>query len=58
MEYVRPVAPIGVSVGVAAFPSDGRSPSDLVAAADRALYQVKRSGGGGVRASADAAGGV
>jgi diguanylate cyclase (GGDEF)-like protein len=45
--------PIGVSVGVAAFPSDGRSPGDLVAAADRALYRVKRRGGGGMTAAAD-----
>jgi len=45
--------PIGVSVGVAAFPSDGRSPGDLVAAADRALYLVKRRGGGGVTAATD-----
>jgi diguanylate cyclase (GGDEF)-like protein len=45
--------PIGVSVGVAAFPSDGRSPSDLVAAADRALYRVKRRGGAGVTAVTD-----
>ena len=45
--------PIGVSVGVAAFPTDGRSPGDLVAAADRALYRVKRRGGGGVTAAVD-----
>jgi diguanylate cyclase (GGDEF)-like protein len=45
--------PIGVSIGVAAFPSDGRSPGDLVAAADRALYRVKRRGGGGVTAATD-----
>jgi diguanylate cyclase (GGDEF)-like protein len=45
--------PIGVSVGVAAFPSDGRSPGHLVAAADRALYRVKRRGGGGVDAAAE-----
>ena len=46
--------PIGVSIGVAAFPTDGRSPGDLVAAADRALYRVKRRGGGGVTAAIDA----
>jgi diguanylate cyclase (GGDEF)-like protein len=45
--------PIGVSVGVAAFPTDGRSPGDLVAAADRALYRVKRRGGGGLTAATD-----
>ena len=46
--------PIGVSIGAAAFPTDGRSPGDLVAAADRALYRVKRRGGGGVTAAVDA----
>ena len=33
------------SIGVATFPADGRTGTDLIAAADRALYQVKRDGG-------------
>lgn len=35
----RPV--VSVSAGVACFPEDGRTKDDLVAVADRALYQVK-----------------
>ena len=37
--------PIGASIGVATFPADGRTATDLIAAADRALYRVKREGG-------------
>ena len=33
-----------VSVGVALFPSDGRTASDLLAAADRAVYKAKALG--------------
>lgn len=36
--------PIGVSVGVAAFPDDGVSARRLVVAADEALYHAKRMG--------------
>lgn len=51
----RPGAvPMTVSVGVASFPDDGDSSDALFAAADRALYQVKRAGRDGV-ASASAA---
>jgi diguanylate cyclase (GGDEF)-like protein len=32
------------SVGVAAFPEHGRSPKELMAAADAALYEAKRGG--------------
>ena len=35
----RPV--VSVSVGIACFPDDGRSNDELIAVADRALYQVK-----------------
>jgi len=42
-----PVA-VGASIGVAAFPSDGRVPRDLIAGADAALYRVKERGGHGV----------
>ena len=33
--------PVTASAGVAVFPADGRTPDDLVAAADRALYLAK-----------------
>jgi PleD family two-component response regulator len=35
---------ITVSIGVAAFPIDGGSPKELLAAADAALYRAKREG--------------
>jgi diguanylate cyclase (GGDEF)-like protein len=35
---------VSVSVGVAAFPRDGRCAEDVLAAADRALYAAKRGG--------------
>jgi diguanylate cyclase (GGDEF)-like protein len=31
-------------LGIACFPGDGASPSQVIAAADRALYHAKRSG--------------
>jgi diguanylate cyclase (GGDEF)-like protein len=43
-EHRGPV-PIAASIGVATYPTDGRTPTDLIAAADRALYRVKRDGG-------------
>ncbi len=39
--------PIGLSIGVATFPRDGRTAHELIAAADRALYRVKAAGGHG-----------
>ena len=36
--------PMTVSFGVATFPSDGRTGDELIAAADRALYQAKAAG--------------
>ncbi|MGE0785173.1 MAG: GGDEF domain-containing protein [Sandaracinaceae bacterium] len=36
---------VRVSCGVSAFPSDGREPKALFAAADRAMYDAKRAGG-------------
>ena len=46
--FVIDKAPAGVSVtvslGVAAYPEDARSASDLVEAADQALYRAKRAG--------------
>lgn len=41
--------PISVSLGVAMYPRDGITPENLLEAADRALYQMKRSNGGGRR---------
>jgi diguanylate cyclase (GGDEF)-like protein len=41
----RGPVPIGASIGVATFPKDARTATDLIAAADRALYRVKRDGG-------------
>ncbi len=37
--------PISISLGLACWPIDGVTPVDIMAAADRALYQAKRSGG-------------
>ncbi len=36
--------PIAASIGTATFPADGRTATELIARADRALYQVKRDG--------------
>ncbi|MBA2700736.1 MAG: diguanylate cyclase [Chloroflexi bacterium] len=41
----RRSVPVALSIGTATFPADGRSATDLIAAADAALYRVKRSGG-------------
>jgi diguanylate cyclase (GGDEF)-like protein len=41
----RGSVPMAVSIGVATFPSDGRTATDLIAAADSALYAIKRAGG-------------
>ena len=41
----RGPVPISASIGVATFPDDGRTATELLAAADRALYRVKRDGG-------------
>jgi len=40
----QPVS-VGASVGIALFPQDGRSATDLLCAADVALYRAKRQGG-------------
>jgi diguanylate cyclase (GGDEF)-like protein len=36
--------PITISIGLAAFPEDGKSPEDLLRSADEALYESKRTG--------------
>jgi diguanylate cyclase (GGDEF)-like protein len=41
----RGPVPIGLSIGVATYPTDSRYATDLIASADRALYRVKREGG-------------
>jgi diguanylate cyclase (GGDEF)-like protein len=38
------LSPITVSIGVAAYPDDGRNPDEIVWAADEALYESKRAG--------------
>ena len=47
---------ITVSIGVASFPAHGSDPEALFAAADRAMYQVKRRGRDGVAVSGGAHG--
>jgi diguanylate cyclase (GGDEF)-like protein len=51
----RGPVPISASIGVATYPDTGRTPTDLIAAADRALYTVKREGGHDAAAAAEAA---
>ena len=52
----RPGAvPMTVSVGVASFPDDGETTDAMFAAADRALYQVKRAGRDGAASASTAA---
>lgn len=43
----RGPVPIAASIGVATYPADGRTATELIAAADAALYAVKRAGGHG-----------
>jgi diguanylate cyclase (GGDEF)-like protein len=50
-EFSSGSPPLTVSCGVASSPSDGRDPMDLLAAADRALYQAKSRGRNRVEAS-------
>jgi diguanylate cyclase (GGDEF)-like protein len=40
---------LSASIGIAIYPGDGRTPSELFEAADRAMYSVKESGGSGVQ---------
>ena len=52
----RGPVPIAASIGVATFPADGRTATDLIAAADQALYRVKRDGGHDAGSAGDAVG--
>jgi diguanylate cyclase (GGDEF)-like protein len=36
---------VGVSAGLAMYPADGRTPAQLLQAADDAMYAAKRAGG-------------
>jgi diguanylate cyclase (GGDEF)-like protein len=57
VDPVHGVVPITASIGVATYPGDGRSATDLIAAADAGLYRVKAAGGHDVDAgSGDEAG--
>ncbi len=49
----RGPVPLAASIGVATFPADGRTATDLIAAADAALYAVKRAGGHGTATARD-----
>jgi diguanylate cyclase (GGDEF)-like protein/PAS domain S-box-containing protein len=44
MHQGRTLGRITISVGVAAFPEHGKSPNELMAAADAALYEAKKRG--------------
>ena len=43
-EEKQPSGDLTISGGIAVFPSDGRSTSDLIGHADQALYQAKKAG--------------
>jgi len=47
----RGSVPIGVSIGASTYPTDGPAATALIAAADAALYGVKRGGGHGLLAT-------
>jgi diguanylate cyclase (GGDEF)-like protein len=49
-------APLRISAGVASYPADAGSRERLLASADSALYDAKRSGKNRTRASVGAAG--
>jgi diguanylate cyclase (GGDEF)-like protein len=40
----KPLGPITISAGIAAFPAHGSSPKQIMSAADAALYQAKKGG--------------
>jgi len=49
----RGPVPISASIGVATYPQHGRTPTELIAASDGALYSVKRDGGHDAAVAAD-----
>jgi diguanylate cyclase (GGDEF)-like protein len=51
----RGPVPISASIGVATYPQHGRTPTELIAAADKALYTVKRDGGHDAAVAAESA---
>ncbi len=55
-DEVTPAIAVSVSIGVASFPAHGSDPEALFAAADRAMYQVKRRGRDGVAVAGSASG--
>lgn len=40
----QPIGQVTVSIGLAMYPADGKTPSELIEAADKALYQAKKNG--------------
>jgi len=45
----RSPLPVGTSIGIATYPGDGRTATELIAAADAGLYAAKAEGGSRVR---------
>ncbi len=43
-ENIQPNGSLTISLGLASFPEDGRNKQDLIARADKALYQAKKAG--------------
>ncbi|MEO7663491.1 MAG: diguanylate cyclase, partial [Candidatus Limnocylindrales bacterium] len=44
---------LDASAGIASYPTDGRTPDDILLAADRACFVAKRGGGGRVATAAE-----
>jgi diguanylate cyclase (GGDEF)-like protein len=51
----HPAYRVGASIGVAFYPRDAATPAELLACADRAMYEAKRAGKGTVRLAQAAA---
>ncbi|MFL5779543.1 MAG: diguanylate cyclase [Chloroflexota bacterium] len=51
----RGAVPLAASIGIATFPSDAKTATDLIATADAALYRVKGDGGRSAAAAGEAA---